>query len=128
MVTIHSKGSFKNTMTFLKKARDKDYSFLHKYGEEGVAALSAATPVRTGKTASSWYYKIVDRGDSISIEWFNSNVNDGVPIAIVIQYGHATPNGGYVEGVDYINPALKPIFDRIEHSVWEKVKNWWPQK
>lgn len=127
MISFKGKGGFHNTETFLKRARQKDYSFLMQYGEEGVAALSAATPVRTGKTAESWSYRIVDNGDSISIEWTNSNTSDGIPVAVLIQYGHATRDGGFVEGIDYINPALRPIFEKIEYSIWEKVKNWWPR-
>ena len=124
MLVIKSKGSFKNTFGFFKKLQSKRiYNSLDKYGREGVAALAAATPVNTGKTASSWSYEIVEKKDIISIVWKNSNVVDGVPIAIIIQYGHATSTGGYVQGVDYINPALQPIFDKIAKNVWKEVTN-----
>ena len=122
MLVIKSKGSFKNTFGLFKKLQSKRiYNSLDKYGREGVAALAAATPVDTGKTASSWSYEIVEKKDIISIVWKNSNVVDGVPIAIIIQYGHATSTGGYVQGVDYINPALQPIFDKIAKNVWKEV-------
>ena len=122
MLVIKHKGSFKNTFALFKKLQSKKiYNCLDKYGREGVAALAAATPVDTGKTASSWTYEVVTKDDSVSIVWKNSNVVDGVPIAIIIQYGHATPTGGYVQGVDYINPALQPIFDKIAKNVWKEV-------
>lgn len=124
MLVIKHKGSFKNTFSLFKKLQSKRiYNCLDKYGREGVAALAAATPVDTGKTAASWSYEVVEKKDTISIVWKNSNVVDGVPIAIVIQYGHATPTGGYVQGVDYINPALQPIFDKIAKDVWKEVTN-----
>lgn len=124
MLVIKHKGSFKNTFSLFKKLQSKHiYNSLDKYGREGVAALAAATPVDTGKTAASWSYEVVEKKDTISIVWKNSNVVDGVPIAIVIQYGHATPTGGYVQGVDYINPALQPIFDKIAKDVWKEVTN-----
>lgn len=122
MLVIKSKGSFKNTFTLFKKWQSKRiYNCLDKYGREGVAALAAATPVDTGKTASSWGYKIVETEKSTSLIFNNTNVVDGVPVAIVIEYGHVTPTGGYVEGVDYINPALQPIFNKILKDVWKEV-------
>lgn len=122
MLVIKSKGSFKNTFTLFKKWQSRNiYNCLYKYGKQGVAALAAATPVDTGKTASSWSYKVVDTEKNISLVFYNSNVVDGVPVAIVIEYGHVTPTGGYVEGVDYINPALQPIFNKILNSVWKEV-------
>lgn len=122
MVTITQKGDFKKTEKFLKKAMGKDYlDVLEKYAQRGVLALSAATPVDTGETASSWSYEIVQNGSRLSIFWKNSNVQKGVNIAVILQTGHGTRNGGYVSGRDYINPALRPIFDEIANSAWKEV-------
>ena len=96
-------------------------SDLDKYGRQGVQALAAATPIDTGLTASSWYYKITMKGDSATISFHNSNIQNGVPIAIILQYGHGTGNGGWVEGRDYINPAIQPIFDEIVRNAWKEV-------
>lgn len=106
---------------------DKLYAFnvehiLKKYGEKGVAALKNATPKRTGATANAWDYKIVRKGNSISLIWTNSNAPYGVPVAIMIQYGHATRGGSYVQGIDYINPALRPIFDDILKEIDGEVR------
>lgn len=117
-------GSFNKTERFLKKAHEASKtinSTLTKYGEKGVAALQAATPVRTGETASSWYYKIEKSGSRITLSFLNSNVNKGVPIAIILQYGHGTNNGGWVQGRDYINPALRPVFDEMVEAIWKEV-------
>ena len=122
ILTYKTKGSFENTNKFFKKMSQKNiFKSLEQYGEEGVAALAAATPVDTGKTASSWSYEIRKTNSSISIVWKNSNIVDGVPIAVVLQYGHGTATGGYVQGVDYINPALQPIFERISKEIWKEV-------
>ena len=122
ILTYKTKGSFENTNKFFKKmSQKKIFKSLDKYGEEGVAALTASTPVDTGKTASSWSYEIRKTNSSISIVWKNSNIVDGVPIAVVLQYGHGTATGGYVQGVDYINPALQPIFERISKEIWKEV-------
>ena len=94
---------------------------LDKYGREGVAALSSATPVDTGLTADSWYYKVEHANGSASINFYNSNIQNGVPIAIILQYGHGTGNGGWVQGRDYINPAIQPIFDKIAENAWREV-------
>ena len=94
---------------------------LDKYGQEGVAALASATPVDSGLTASSWYYEITHTKDSSTITFLNSHVNDGVPIAIILQHGHGTGTGGWVEGRDYINPAIQPIFDKIANNAWREV-------
>lgn len=122
MIRFVQKGDFKKLDNFLERIKDiiKE-SQLDKYGREGVKALSEATPVDTGKTASSWYYEIDRRNGSLSISFYNSNINKGVPIAIILQYGHGTKNGGWVQGRDYINPAIQPIFDRIADEAWEEV-------
>ena len=123
MINIRQKGDFKNLSSFLEKTKEKlNLGLLDKYGREGVAALQAATPKDTGKTSESWYYKIERKNGSVSLTFHNSNQNKGVPIAIILQYGHATRNGGYVEGIDYINPALRPIFDKIAEEAWKEVK------
>lgn len=115
-------GSFNKTEQFLKKANKASKTInLSKYGEKGVAALQAATPTRTGVTASSWYYKIEKSGSTITLSFLNSNVNRGVPIAIILQYGHGTNNGGWVQGRDYINPALRPVFDEMVQAIWKEV-------
>jgi len=118
------RGNFKKTESFLKSMSKNDpVSILSKYGREGVAMLASATPVDTGKTASSWGYEITKKGDQWTLAWTNSNIAGGVPVAILLQYGHATRNGGYVRGVDYINPAVRPIFQRIADEAWKEVVN-----
>lgn len=123
MIKIQQRGDFKNTEKFLKRSFGRNYlDVLKKYGQQGVAALSAATPVDTGLTASSWSYKIIQNNGNISIIWENSNVQKGwANIAILLQYGHGTRNGGYVSGRDYINPALRPIFDKMADAAWREV-------
>lgn len=122
MISIKQRGDFKKTEKFLKKSLGRDYvKVLEKYALQGVAALSAATPVDSGVTASSWEYEIIQNNGTISIAWNNLNVNKGVNIAIILQYGHGTRNGGYVTGIDYINPALKPIFDKVADAAWKEV-------
>lgn len=122
MVKWTVKGDFKKTSDFLKSMKErKQYNVLDKYAQKGVEALSEATPKRSGLTASSWSYEIEQGPSKIVISWSNSNFNQGVPIALVIQYGHGMPNGGYVKGIDYINPAMKPIFDELADMVWKEV-------
>lgn len=122
IIVFRQKGNFKNTERFLKRAnRFNIDQLLGRYGQEGVEALRAATPKDTGFTANSWHYKVKKETGRITITWFNSNIQNGVPIAVILQYGHATRNGGYVEGIDYINPAMRPIFDRIAARAWEEV-------
>lgn len=122
VIVFRKKGNFKNTERFLKRAnRFSIDQLLERYGQEGVEALRATTPKDTGLTANSWYYKVKKETDRITITWSNSNIQNGVPIAVILQYGHATRNGGYVEGIDYINPAMRPIFDRIAARAWEEV-------
>lgn len=122
MFTIRQKGNFNNIEKFLKKAQHNNFfSSLEKYGRAGVSALASATPIDSGLTADSWDFEIHRSKGSVSIRWTNSNINDGVPIAIIIQYGHGTRNGGYVQGRDYINPAIRPIFDKMANEVWKEV-------
>lgn len=122
MISFKQKGDFSKTEKFLKRSLGKNYrNVLEKYGQQGVATLSASTPVRTGLTAISWSYEIIQNGDSISVVWNNSNVHNGVNIALILQYGHGTRNGGYVSGRDYINPALRPIFDKMAEAAWKEV-------
>lgn len=121
-VVFRHKGDFKKTKKFLDKLEKKDYyKNVENLAREGVRALSAATPFESGVTASSWGYELHDSGEALEIIWTNSNVNEGVPIAIILQYGHGTGTGGYVQGRDYINPAIKPIFDKIADDVWKEV-------
>ena len=122
MISFRHKGDFSKTTSFLKRAKDKVYlEDLDKYGRQGVAALASATPIDSGKTASSWYYKVENTKGSAKITFYNSNVQNGVSIAIILQYGHGTRNGGWVEGRDYINPAVQPIFDKIVDDAWREV-------
>lgn len=122
MITFRQQGDFSKTMNFLEKAKMAVHvSDLDKYGREGVAALASATPVDSGKTANSWYYEVTNKNGSIELSFLNSNIQNGVPIAVVIQYGHGTRNGGWVEGRDYINPAIQPIFDKIRDDLWREV-------
>lgn len=122
MISFRQKGDFSKTMNFLERAKTVIHiSDFDRYGKAGVQALSSATPVDTGNTAKSWYYKIVNKKGSITITFYNSNVQNGVPIAIILQYGHSTRNGGWVQGRDYINPAIQPIFDKIAEAAWKEV-------
>lgn len=121
-ITFTERGDFRHMEAFLAKLNSPNlYSVLSKYGAIGVNALSNATPVETGDTASSWYYEIVQRKNYFSIRWYNSHVDEGRPIAILLQYGHGTGTGGYVEGRDYINPAMRPIFDAMVNDFWKEV-------
>ena len=122
MIKFRQKGDFSKLTHYLEKVKEiVKLGDLDKYGREGVAALASATPVDTGLTASSWRYEIQHGNDSVSIAFYNDNIQNGVPIAIILQYGHGTRNGGYVEGRDYINPAIKPIFDKITEDAWKEV-------
>ena len=122
MISFRQKGDFSKLTRFLERAKNLVHlSDLDRYGREGVAALASATPVDTGKTAASWYYDIKINKESASITFNNSNIQNGVPIAIILQYGHATRYGGWVEGRDYINPAIQPIFDGIATKAWKEV-------
>lgn len=122
MIKLTSRGDFKHTEAFLKAAaKQAILKNLDRYGQIGVDALSAATPVDTGKTAASWSYEIEQRNGTISISWKNSNENQGIPIVVLIRYGHGLKGGGYVQGRDFISPAMQPIFDEIADSVWREV-------
>lgn len=125
-ISFRQKGDFRKTERFLKRARDADFfERLEEYGREGVEALSSATPVGTGLTAGSWSYEIRKTADDCAIYWTNSNVVDGwFNVAIGLQYGHGTGTGGWVEGIDYINPAIQPIFERIAEDVWATIQKW----
>lgn len=122
MISFNSKGDFKKTQSFLEKAKRLEIqSVLDRYGSVGVSALSSATPVESGATASAWYYEVSIKRGAYTITFFNSNVNKGVPIAIILQYGHGTRNGGWVNGRDYINPSIQPVFDEIVEEAWKEV-------
>lgn len=123
MIRVRTSGSFKNTDKFFKEAPNLDYiSIFHRYGERGVQALSTATPKDTGLTASSWSYKVVESRGRIELSWYNSNVTSGgVPVVILIQYGHGVRGGGYVQGRDFINPVTQRIFDDLAEELWREV-------
>ena len=122
MISFRQKGDFSKLTNFLEKAKEAvKIGDLDRYGREGVAALESATPVDSGLTAKSWKYKIENKNRSVTISFFNSNIQNGVPIAVILQYGHGTKNGGWVQGRDYINPTIKPIFDKIAENAWREV-------
>ena len=122
MISFRQKGDFSEITRYLQKVKcGIDPKILDKYGKEGVAALASATPIDSGETANSWDYKIENTNESLSISFYNSNIQNGVPIAIILQYGHATGTGGWVQGRDYINPAIQPIFDKIANEAWREV-------
>lgn len=121
-VKFEVSGSFTKTEQFINRMKRREYlNVLDELGREGVQALRNATPVDSGKTAESWDYEIKRARNCTEIIWTNSNINDGVPIAIILQYGHGTGTGGYVQGRDYINPAIQPIFDKIAEKAWKVV-------
>lgn len=123
MISIKTRGDYKKTFEFLNKISKGNYArrILDKYGRQGVEALSASTPRDSGETASLWDYYIESSDTGIKVVWTNSHVNKGVPIAIILQYGHGTGTGGYVQGRDYINPALRPVFDNVADEIWREV-------
>lgn len=122
MIRVKHSGNFNRTEKFFRKALSIPYrEILERFGQAGVDALASETPRKTGSTASSWGYEIVKTPGGISIYWTNDNVNDGVNVAVILQYGHGTGTGGYVEGIDYINPALRPVFEQIAHNAWKEV-------
>ena len=122
MIKFKQKGDFSKLTKFLEKTKEVvKLEDLDRFGKAGVSALASATPVETGLTANSWYYKIERDNGSATISFHNSNIQNGVPIAIILQYGHGTRNGGWVQGRDYINPAIQPIFDQIANEAWKEV-------
>lgn len=122
MIGIDSKGSFGKAEAFLKRMKtDRITSILESYAKQAVIALADATPLDSSETAHSWYYKVTKQHGQHTISFHNSHMAEGVPVVILIQYGHATRNGGYVEGRDFINPVIRPIFDRIATDAWKEV-------
>ena len=123
MIKIKQHGNFRKIEKFIERTLSNNHFWtLQKYGKEGVSALASATPMDSGETANSWAYNIKKTSRGPTLSWTNSNVVDGVPIAIILQYGHGTRNGGYVQGQDYINPAIRPIFDKIANEAWNEVR------
>ena len=121
-ITFQQKGNFSKATRYMERIKEIfHFVLLDKYGKDGVAALSSATPVDSGNTANSWYYEIENKKGQVRINFLNSNINQGVPIAIILQYGHGTGTGGWVQGRDYINPAIQPVFDRILQDIWKEV-------
>ena len=124
LIRITTKGDFNNTFRFLNKmSKFQINKILEKYGQMGVEALRSATPIDSGKTAESWGYEISVGKEGATIHWTNTNQNKGVYIAVILQYGHGTGTGGYVQGVDYSNPAIRPVFDKIAEEAWMEVVN-----
>lgn len=122
MIRLTQKGDFSKLNRYLERVKEvAKIGDLNKYGRQGVEALKSATPVDSGETANSWYYEIKRQNGVVSIEFNNSHINKGVPIAIILQYGHGTNNGGWVEGRDYINPVIQPLFDKIAEDAWKEV-------
>lgn len=122
MITFRHKGDFSNLSRYLEKTKNPiPNRILEMYGREGVSALASATPIDSGQTANSWDYRIVRSKGGVSIQFFNTNIQNGVPIAIILQYGHGTGTGGWVQGRDYINPAIQPIFDKLANEAWREV-------
>lgn len=122
MISFRQKGDFSKLTNYLERMKEVvKIGDLDKFGREGVAALESATPVESGLTARSWYYEIENKNGSATISFHNSNIQNGVPIAVILQYGHGTGTGGWVQGRDYINPAIQPIFDKIAENAWKEV-------
>lgn len=125
-ITVSTSGDFSKTYKYLGKLKsfrkEKLMSILKKYGEEGVKALRQMTPKDTGETADSWSYEITEGNGSVTLSFNNDAQNDGIPIAILIQYGHGTGTGGYVQPNDFINPAMKPLFQKIADDAWKEVR------
>lgn len=122
MIRFWHRGNFSKTNKYLRDVKEAArVKILEEYGERGVSALSSATPVDTGLAATSWYYKVSRSGNGSRIEFFNSDIENGFPVAIMLQYGHGTGTGGWVEGRDYINPVIQPIFDELAEEAWKEV-------
>ena len=124
MIRITSQGDYRKATRYLEKLKETArIGILDKYGKKGVEALAADTPKDTGYTSSCWEYEIIQRKGGVSLQFYNTNVVDGCPIAIILQYGHGTRNGGYVEGRDYVNPAIRPVFDEMAEELWKEVRS-----
>lgn len=124
MIRITSRGDYKQATSYLERLKEiAKIGIFNKYGRRGVEALAEATPNDTGLTAASWQYEIVHRKTGVELQFKNTNIQNGCPIAIILQYGHGTRNGGYVEGRDYINPAIQPIFDELAEDMWKEVRS-----
>lgn len=122
MITFKKSGNFTKVTGYLERLKECfNVGILNKYGQMGVDVLASSTPKDSGRTANSWFYKIENKNGRASISFHNSNIQNGVPIAIIIQYGHATGTGGYVQGKDYINPAIRPVFEQLADEVWKEV-------
>ncbi len=122
MITFRQKGDFSKFKRYLERVKEASkIGILDRFGHEGVVALSSATPVESGLTADSWTYEVTHGSNSSKITFHNTHINEGVPIAIILQYGHGTGTGGWVQGRDYINPAIQPIFDKIANDAWKEV-------
>ena len=122
VIRFRHKGDFSKATRYFENLKEAvRHGDLDKYGHEGVAALASVTPVETGLTARSWYYQITTTKGSVTISFHNSNIQNGVPIAVILQYGHGTRNGGWVQGIDYINPAIQPLFNKIANNAWREV-------
>jgi len=123
VITFKQHGNFRKLDNFLERMKESvNLSSLDKYGRQGVQLLMNATPVDTGLTASSWRYDIIREKGRVRLVFGNTNIQNGVQIAVILQYGHATGNGAWVEGRDYINPAIQPLFDEIVDNAWEEVR------
>jgi ribose 1,5-bisphosphokinase PhnN len=121
-IKFTTKGDWGKTYSYLKRLQSNQaFAIMEKYGQRGVTALSAATPVDSSETANSWIYEVVRRKGYFAIHWHNTHMEDGIPIAVILQYGHGTGTGGYVEGRDYIMPAIQPIFDEMVNEIWREV-------
>lgn len=122
MITFRHRGNFSKSQQYFERIKNSvRLGILDKYGREGVSALASATPTRSGETASSWSYEVSHDSKGATLTFHNSHINDGVPIAIILQYGHGTGTGGWVEGRDYINPAIQPLFDKLAEEAWKEV-------
>ena len=123
MIKLVAKGGFKNVSSYIERLKENiNIGTLDKYGKRGVEALASATPRDTGLTAASWQYSITRESGKATLSFHNTNFQNGIPIAIILQYGHATRNGGWVQGIDYINPAIRPIFEELANQAWEEMK------
>lgn len=123
MISLRHKGNYEKLTGFLEKSKEFFHlGILDEYGRKGVSILRSATPKDTGLTSTSWSYEISHKKNTVSLIFKNSNIQNGVPIAIILQYGHATRNGGWVEGIDYINPVIQPMFEELANEAWKEVK------